>query len=121
MGVHRLAADELASARAPTLRIELHHAGLHRHAARAGANAVPLPAPSVPALQPGRYRSAPATCIKPPAPLTGSTIGVAAGATDGLMHLAHEGLGALANRSWRTRRTPVFCRDGCGSCRRRET
>ncbi len=101
MRVHRLATDELASTRAPTLRIELHDPRLDRHPARAGPDATRVPAPPVPALQSHRDLSAPAARIAPPArlPPPGQSVRVAARPADGLMHLADEGLGPRPNRA----------------------
>ena len=51
VGVHGLGADELPSAGGSALRVELHHAGLHRHPPRPRAHAAPVPAPRVPILE----------------------------------------------------------------------
>ena len=92
MRVHCLGADELPAPRRSALRVELHHAGLHRHPSRPRARPAPVPAPRAPILERQRRRSAPAPRIEPAASLSGPTqpIGVAARPAYGLMDLAEE-------------------------------
>ena len=49
--VHCLGADKLPSAGGSALRVELHHAGLHRHPSRPRARPAPVPAPRAPILE----------------------------------------------------------------------
>jgi hypothetical protein len=49
--VHCLGADKLPSAGGSALRVELHHAGLHRHPSRPRARPAPVPAPRTPILE----------------------------------------------------------------------
>ena len=97
--VHRFGADELPSTRGSALRVEFHHAGLHRHPTRPRAQAAPVPALRAPILQLQRRRGAPAPRIEPAASLSGPTqpIGVAARPADGLMDLTEEGDRASAH------------------------
>ena len=98
--VHRLGAGEAAAARCTTLGVELHDPGLHHHAPSAGPCAPRVPAPGVPPLQDQGHARAPAARIEPPASLPGRAqpIGVAAGASDGLMHVGQEGLWTWPDR-----------------------
>src|SRR5450631_1561816 len=56
MRVHCPGADKLPSADGSALRVELHHAGLHRHPSRARPHPAPVPAPSAPILEAQRDR-----------------------------------------------------------------
>jgi hypothetical protein len=93
MRVHGLGADKLPSARTTALWVELHYARLHRHPPGAGADAIGIVAPPVPALQTERSRCPTAPCVKPSTALSCQTIGVATGPPDGRMNLPHERLG----------------------------
>jgi hypothetical protein len=90
--VDRSGADELAAARGSALRVELHHASLHRNATRPCARAAPVPAPRAPILERQRRCSTPPTRIEPAASLAGPTraVGIAARPTYGLTDLAEK-------------------------------
>src|SRR5450755_4879464 len=100
MRVHRPGADKLPSAGSPTLRIELHHPGLHRHPPRPSARPAPVPAPRAPILEAQRRCSAPAPRVEPAASLPGAWVPVriAAGAPDRRMDLTDEAGRALTRR-----------------------
>ncbi|WP_247838608.1 hypothetical protein [Bradyrhizobium sp. 200] len=99
MRVHRLGADELPSAGGSALRVELHHAGLHRHPSRPRARPAAVPTPRAPILERQRRCSTPPTCIEPAASLSGPArpIGVAARPAYGLMDLAEKAGRATAH------------------------
>lgn len=90
--VHCLGADKLPSAGSSALRVELQHAGLHRHPLRPRARPAPVPAPRAPILEAHRRRRAPAPRVEPAASLPGSEVPVriAAGAPDRAMNLTDE-------------------------------
>src|ERR1700681_16979 len=106
--VHCLGADELPSAGSSALRVELHHAGLHRHPPRPRARPAPVPAPRAPILEAQRRCTAPAPRVELAACLPGAGVPVriAASAPDRPMNLtdaagrtstrrAHSALGYL--------------------------
>src|SRR5271167_2433048 len=74
--VHCLGADKLPSAGGSALRVELHHAGLHRHPSRPRARPAPVPAPRAPILEAQRRCSAPAPRIEAATSLPGAGVPV---------------------------------------------
>src|ERR1700686_3275530 len=74
--VHRLGAYKLPSAGGSALRVELHHAGLHRHPSRPRARPAPVPAPRAPILEAQRRRTTPAPRVEPTASLPGAEVPV---------------------------------------------
>jgi len=101
--VHRLGADELSSTRSSSLRVELHHAGLHRHPPR--ARPAPVPAPRAPTLERQRRCGAPAPRVEPAVSLPGARVPVriAASASDRPMNLADEAGWAAAHAPYPAR------------------
>src|SRR5450631_411292 len=92
MRVHRLGADKLPSAGSSALRVELHHAGLHRHPSRPRARPAPVPAPRTPILEAQRSCRATAPRVEPATSLPGAGVPVriAAGAPDRPIYLTDE-------------------------------
>ena len=92
MRVHCPGADKLPSAGGSALRVELHHAGLHRDPARPRAHPVPVPAPRAPILEARRCCRTPAPRVEPAAsiPRSGVPLRIAAGAPDRPMDLTDE-------------------------------
>jgi hypothetical protein len=99
--VHCLGADKLPSAGGSALRIELHHAGLHRHPSRPRARPALVPAPRAPILEAQRRCSAPAPRVEPAASLPGAGVPVriAASAPDRPMDLTDEADRAFTRRA----------------------
>src|ERR1700686_1404800 len=99
--VDRLGADKLPSAGGSALRVELHHAGLHRHPSRQRARPAPVPAPRAPILEAQRRCSAPAPRIEPATSLPGAGVPVriAASAPDRPMDLTDEAGRASTRRA----------------------
>src|SRR5216684_1323825 len=99
--VHRLGADKLPPAGGSALRVELHHAGLHRHPSRPRARPAPLPAPRIPILEAQRRCGAPAPRVEPAASLSraGVAVRIAASAPDRLMDLTDEAGRAFTRRA----------------------
>jgi len=90
--VHRLGADILPSAGSSALRVELHHARLHRHPSRPRARPAPIPAPGAPIPEAQRRCSAAAPRVESAASLPGAGVPVriAASAPDRPMDLTKE-------------------------------
>src|SRR5216684_2365279 len=90
--VHRLGADKLPPAGGSALRVELHHAGLHRHPSRPRARPAPVPAPRAPILEAQRRCSAPAPRVEPAASLSraGVPVRIAASTPDRPLDLTDE-------------------------------
>jgi hypothetical protein len=90
--VHRLGADKLPPAGSSALRVELHHARLHRHPSRPRARPAPVPAPRTSILEAQRRCRAPAPRVEPAASLPGTRIPVrvAASAPDRPVDLTDE-------------------------------
>src|SRR5258707_10380738 len=99
--VYCLGADKLPSAGGSALRVELHHAGLHRHPSRPRARPAPVPAPRAPILEAQRRCSAPAPRVEPAASLPGAGVRVriAASALDRPMDLTDEAGRASTRRA----------------------
>src|SRR5450755_1859095 len=92
MRIHCLGVDKPPSASRSALRVELHHAGLHRHPSRPCARPAPVPAPRAPILEAQRRCRAPAPRVEPAASLPGAGVPVriAASAPDRPMDLTDE-------------------------------
>jgi hypothetical protein len=99
--VHRLGADILPSAGSSALRVELHHARLHRHPSRPCARPAPVPAPRAPVLQRQRRCRATAPRIEAAAALPGAGVPaqIAASAPDSPMDLTDEADRASTRRA----------------------
>ncbi len=108
VGVHRLGADELPSAPAAALRVELHDPRLHRHAARSGALTGQAATPPVPALQIRRDLRTTTARVESAARLSlpGQSVRITARPADRLMHFADKSYRALTH-PYGTRWSPV--------------
>jgi hypothetical protein len=99
--VHRLGTDILPSAGGSGLRVQLHHAGLHRHPSSPRARPAPVPAPRAPILEVHRRCSAPAPRVEPAPslPRAGVPVRLAAGSADRLMNLTDKANWASTRRA----------------------